>query len=81
MSLLARAHRYAWRLAIAVDQLANALFGGNPDETLSSRAHKARERYARQPRPRYLWGCVLCGVLDAIWKDHCRKSVERDESK
>ena len=81
MTLLSRAHRYGWRLAIAADQLANALAGGNPDETLSSRAHKARERWGRERKVRYLWGCILCGALDALWKDHCRKSVERDEGK
>ena len=85
MSLPARARRYGWRLLIAIDQLANALAGGNPDETLSSRGHKARERWLASgrgaKRGRYLWGCILCGVLDAIWENHCAAAVERDESK
>ena len=30
-------------ILIAIDQLLNAVLGGAPDETLSSRAHRARE--------------------------------------
>lgn len=59
-------HR-AWILAIAHDQLANAAANGDPDETISSRADRARGEGKR-------WGCVLCRVLDWISKDHCRKS-------
>lgn len=31
----------AWRLAVSYDQLANTAFGGDEDETISSRAYKA----------------------------------------
>ena len=31
---------YLLNIAIAIDQLANALLAGDPDETLSSRAHR-----------------------------------------
>lgn len=57
---------------IAIDQRINALFGGDPDETISSRAAKAAERNKR-------WGCVLCKFLHKLDPDHCKKSVERDE--
>ena len=57
----------AWRLAIAVDQLANAAFNGNEDETISSRAARARDKGSR-------WGCILCRLLDAIDHNHCNKS-------
>lgn len=57
----------AWRLAIAFDQLANAATGGNEDETISSRANRAKAEGQR-------WGCVLCRLLDRIEKDHCAKS-------
>ncbi len=80
--------RLAWfhQVAIAVDQLGNALAGGMADETLSSRADKARERWrdnvdTASDRRAYLWGCILCDALDAIWKDHCALSRERDEGK
>ena len=63
---------YSRRIAVAVDQLFNALFGGDEDETISSRAEKARRKGKR-------WGCVLCWVLDWLDKDHCKNSIELDE--
>ena len=62
----------AWRLAVAYDQLANTAFGGDEDETISSRAYKAATRGRR-------WGCILCRLLDKIQPNHCRQSVEPDE--
>lgn len=63
---------YLFNLLIAFDQLVNALFAGNPDETISSRAAKARAEGRA-------WGCVLCRVLDWIDPDHCADSLEADE--
>lgn len=65
---------YLLRIAIAFDQLLNTLLGGSEDETLSSRAAKARINGKK-------WGCVLCKVLDSIDKNHCDKSIEYDEGK
>lgn len=62
------------RILIAVDQLVNTIFNGYPDETISSRAAKARMRGSK-------WGCILCGILDRIDKDHCINSLEADEGK
>ena len=67
-----RLKRYGWHLLVAVDQLLNALLGGWPDETLSSRAAKAQMAGRR-------WGCIFCKVLDVIDRGHCRKYVEWDE--
>lgn len=64
--------RRAWRIAVGFDQLANVTANGDEDETISSRAAKARNAGRR-------WGCVLCRVLDRIDKDHCTKSLELDE--
>lgn len=61
----------AWRLAVSYDQLANTAFGGDEDETISSRACKAMLKRRR-------WGCILCRLLDKIEPDHCRRSVELD---
>jgi len=61
----------AWRLAVSFDQLANTAFGGDEDETISSRAAKA----AREHRA---WGCVLCKALDWFEKDHCELNIEPD---
>lgn len=57
----------ALRIAIGFDQLGNVALNGSEDETISSRADKAREQGKR-------WGCVLCRLLDWIDKDHCKKS-------
>jgi hypothetical protein len=69
--------RYLWavltaparaiRIAISFDQLANVALNGDEDETISSRADRAREQGKR-------WGCVLCKLLDRIDTNHCRKS-------
>lgn len=64
--------RYIWNLLIALDQLGNALFAGDPDETISSRAGKAMHEGK-------VWGCVLCRVLNWFERDHCAKSIEQDE--
>lgn len=57
----------ALRIAIGTDQLVNAAGNGSEDETISSRADRAREEGRR-------WGCVLCGLLDWIEKDHCKNA-------
>lgn len=59
----------AWKLAVGYDQLANVAFGGDPDETISSRAGKAMKRGSR-------WACVLCRLLDRFDPDHCNRSIE-----
>jgi len=63
---------YGRRVAVAIDQLFNALFGGDEDETISSRAYKAQLDGKR-------WGCVLCRILNWLDKNHCESSVEWDE--
>lgn len=57
----------AWVLAVSFDQLANAAANGDPDETLSSRANRARKE-------RRIWGCRMCAVLDWLDPDHCKRS-------
>jgi hypothetical protein len=71
--------RWLLNLAIALDQLINALLRGEPDETLSSRAHRMRER--GQP----YWGWTA-DVIDALffWQPgHCaaawRSELERNQ--
>lgn len=61
----------AWKLSVAFDQLGNAAANGDEDETISSRAAKARADGRR-------WGCVLCGLLDRFDPNHCEKSIEHD---
>jgi hypothetical protein len=63
---------YGRRVAVAIDQLFNALLDGDEDETISSRAAKARLKGKR-------WGCVLCRFLDWLDPNHCTNSIELDE--
>ena len=63
---------YGRRVAVAIDQLFNTLLNGDEDETISSRAAKARMKGKR-------WGCVLCRFLDWLDPNHCTNSIEPDE--
>jgi hypothetical protein len=65
---------YLQALAIAFDQLINALLNGSPDETLSSRAW--RMHLKRQP---YWWW--LASAINGIffWQaNHCRGAYARE---
>ena len=62
-------------VAIAVDQLANALLGGYSDETISARTWRLRSR-----RP-YCW---LRPAIDRVffWQlDHCRSAYESERQR
>lgn len=63
---------WVFRVLIALDQLANTVIGGDPDETISSRAAKGAARGVGG------W-CLLCRLLHLIDRDHCAKSLEPDE--
>lgn len=71
--------KYLLNLAIALDQFINALFGGNPDETISSavgRKDLDGRWWARLARPCIDWIFSLLGE-----EDHCYKSIEWCEFK
>lgn len=68
-----RLRGWGWRIAKGLDQFANVILMGAEDETISSRAHKARLKGKA-------WGCILCALLDKLDRDHCAKSVEWDET-
>ncbi|MFG6535544.1 hypothetical protein ACGYK5_17100 [Sulfitobacter sp. 1A16787] len=62
--------RYLLNVLIALDQLANAILLGDPDETISSRCAKAA----------YGSGWWRLGqVLEAIDPGHLGRTVEHDE--
>ena len=63
--------KYCWNILIAIDQLFNTIFGGDPDETISSRSGKRQDEQ--------LWAKWLCWLLNKIDTDHCKKSIEEDE--
>ena len=72
-----RARRYFWNVLIGFDQWANTWFGGDPDETISSRLGK----WLRMPKKtwRHRVAYVICRMLHPLDANHCRKSIESDE--
>jgi len=68
-----RVKRYFWNLLIAIDQCFNALTGGDPDETISSRVGKNKDK-SKLSR-------FLSGFLDLFEWNHTEKSIEKDEGK
>ena len=58
---------YLLNLAIGIDQMANTLIGGAPDETLSARAHRMRVKGHKY------WGWTAGAInLLFFWQvDHC----------
>lgn len=60
-----------FRILLTFDHLLNVVTGGLPGQTLSGRAQTARNQGKR-------WGCVLCGILDWLERDHCRMALEGD---
>lgn len=66
--------RYLLNVLIGVDQLANAIAGGDPDETISSRVGKR----LRESKAGVLWARI---VIACTSKKHCVDSIEDDEGK
>jgi hypothetical protein len=65
--------RYFWNVLISLDQLANTLAGGDPDETISSRLAKLNRKGNRV-------GVIGCKLLDIVDKGHCERVIELDEA-
>lgn len=71
-------HRYLLHVAVAIDQLVNAILAGNPDETISSRVGRGAKAGAR-------WALIAEGIIDWIFEQlgqppgHCRRKIEWDE--
>lgn len=63
--------KYFWNILIALDQFINTVFGGDPDETISSRAGKEQTTK--------LWAKYLCWLLNKLQTNHCKDSIELDE--
>lgn len=72
--------KYAYQLLIAADQLINALLGGYPDETLSSRIY--RNACLKTPvKQRWLIAYKAVNSLFFWQDDHCFLSYLRERSK
>ncbi len=61
--------QYLRNLLISLDQLMNTILGGNPDETLSSRAYHLKQKGI------YWYANIINGIF--FWQqDHCEESKE-----
>jgi len=71
--------KYCLNILISLDQFGNALFGGDPDETISSRLGKLKIRHGGKipwyrPMSKFVdWG------LDQIDPNHSIDAIEEDE--
>ena len=66
-----------FQILIALDQLINALIGGNADETLSARAHRMRVKGHRY------WGWTA-GAIDKLFfwqRGHCLAAHQREHER
>lgn len=61
--------RYFWNLLLSLDEMANAFAGGDPRETISSRASKARMKGRK-------WAYLLCRILNVFQIHHCVQSQD-----
>ena len=66
-----------FQILIALDQLINALLGGDADETLSARAHRMRVKGHRY------WGWTA-GAIDKLFfwqRGHCHAAYQREHER
>ena len=71
--------RWTVNVLLSLDQLGNAVLGGDPDETISSRIGKLKRRHqGRIPwrRPLSKLADWLCERVD---KNHTLEAIEEDE--
>jgi len=71
--------KYALNLLVWLDQGVNAIFFGDPDDTLSSRIGRVRAKHGgRVPRYRLI-SCLIDMFLDSIDDAHTLRSIEEFE--
>jgi hypothetical protein len=69
--------RYVCNIALGLDCLGNAFWGGSHVETISSRLGRIKAKNGGQI-PWYRPARYLAVALDMIQKDHCENSIEKD---
>ncbi|ODS43131.1 DNA helicase UvrD [Pasteurella multocida] len=69
--------KYWLNVAIALDQLFNALIWGGPDETLSSRAYRGA-MLAKSPKKKWKFFHAAINKLFFWQKDHCKQAYESE---
>lgn len=60
--------RYILAILIGIDQLFNSFFGGDPDETISSRWGRTKDNSEVAK--------IGCEVLDVVDSNHCEDAIE-----
>lgn len=68
--------RWTHNLFISVDQFGNAITGGDPDETISSRLGRLRRAYRHRFFRKRPASAFIANVLDAVFPGHTTKSIE-----
>lgn len=66
---------YFLSVAIALDQLFNALIGGYPDETLCAAAYKGEKEGKFFPK---IFRPVIDFIMSLFEKEHCKKAYESE---
>lgn len=68
---------YIKNVLVTLDCFGNALSGGDPDETISSRCAKAM--LLEQAGGVWGGGCRMCAFLSIFQQDHCTKALNRNK--
>lgn len=71
--------KYCWNILIAIDQLVNTVFGGDPDETISSRCGKWHINGRNRKGCRKRIYKAINWIVERFETDHFKKSIEEDE--
>lgn len=72
--------KYIKNILIAADQFVNAVTGGDPDETISSRTGKIYTAWNGRDR-KWTVAYWIHLVLNKLQKNHCERAIEEDEGK
>ena len=68
--------KYFWNVFVGFDQFVNAVLGGDPDETISSRIGKWNRSSCRACKIVSVPVCWFLGLFDS---KHCVEAIEEDE--
>ena len=71
--------KYFWNILISIDQLFNTIFGGDPDETISSRVGKWQRAGNHTKGWKRGVFAITNPVCEFFEKNHFKKSIEEDE--
>lgn len=70
---------YIKNILISIDQFINTIFGGDPDETISSRLGKWHQTGLNTTGIRKIVYKIVNFIVELFEQDHFKKSIEEDE--